>query len=161
MRLLQELLGRFFAPLDRLQESWSLRWREHANRRTTIILVALGAAATLAYIYVIEPPSNFPVDRLVNVPQGSLSEVAEGLKDNGVIRSPLAFKVLVVLFGNERSARAGDYIFKEPRDVFRVARAIALGAFGLEPTRIRIPEGATSREMAIVFRSRLERFNEL
>src|SRR3989338_1222234 len=154
------LLERFFAATDTLQLHLSDRWREHTNRRTIAIIIGGGLLFTVGYVFFIQPPENFPVDRLVSVPERTLSEVAEELKAEGVIQSPLAFKALVVFFGHERSARAGDYLFKEPKDVIRIARAIANGMFGLEPIRIRVSEGATTREMAIIFRSRLERFNE-
>jgi len=157
---LRALLERFFAATDTLQLHLSERWRTHTNRRTIAIIVGSGMIFTAAYVYVIQPPDEFPVDRLVSVPEGTLTDVAEQLKANGVIQSPIAFKALVVFFGHERSARAGDYLFKEPKDVIRIARAIAGGIFGLEPIRIRVSEGATTREMAIIFRSRLERFNE-
>jgi len=54
---------------------------------------------------------------------------------------------------------AGDYIFKEPLDVFSVARALAVGQYGLEPVRIRIPEGATVKQMAVIYARYLERFD--
>ena len=161
MQPIKEFLQSFFDTSDRIQQDLSTRWREHANRRTILIAIVVGLSATFAYVQYIQPPEDFPIDRLVSVPEGTLSEVARTLEENGVIRSAAAFKFFVVAFGHERSARAGDYIFKEPRDVIRVARSISRGAFGLEPERIRIPEGATTREMTIIFRSRLERFNEI
>ncbi len=157
---LKELLRKYFERSDELEDTLSVHWRAHANRRTTFILLAAGSTALLLYMYAIQPPGNFPVDKLITVPEGPLSEVAHVLKEGGVIRSELAFQAFVVAFGHERSARAGDYLFKEPRDVIRVARAISRGLFGLEPVRIRITEGATTREMAIIYRSQLERFNE-
>jgi len=65
----------------------------------------------------------------------------------------------VLALGTQRTVRAGDYLFKEPRGIFSIARAMSTGAFGLEPIRIRVPEGATTKEMAIIFGTRLERFN--
>ena len=160
MDFVQQLLRRLFSASDQLQQKLSERWREHTNRRTTIVLVLMGVVAALIHIYFIQPPPNFPINALISVPEGTLGEVAETLYEQEVIRSPLAFRMLVVVLGHERSVRAGDYLFKQPRDVVSVARAVSRGLFGLEPLRIRIPEGATSREMAIIFRSQLERFNE-
>ena len=141
-------------------ERLSLRWREHTNRRTIIILVLSGAVAAYLYVTAIAPPDNFPVDTLVAVPAGqTLAETAEALEENGVVRSALMLRGLVTLMGDERKVRAGDYLFKEPRDVFSVARALAIGAFGLEPLRIRIAEGATTKEMAVLYDLQLERFN--
>jgi UPF0755 protein len=94
------------------------------------------------------------------VPEGeSLQDIATTLYQDGVIRSPLMFRALVVVRGHEKSVHAGDYLFKEPLDIFSVARALSIGQYGLEPARIRIPEGATTKQMAIIFSSQLQRFN--
>ena len=161
MDSLKAALEKFFAVLDGLQAQLSEHWREHTNRRTIVILIVLGALSMYSWLALIQAPDNFPVNKLVSVPQGeTLSQIAETLYDDGVIRSPLAFKVLMTLIGTTRTAQAGDYLFKEPRDLFTIARAMSVGAFGLEPARIRIPEGATVKEMAAIFSVHLERFNK-
>jgi UPF0755 protein len=150
----------FFDTSDEIQNDLSKRWRLHANRRTLIMLAFGGTLALVSYVYVIQPPVNFPVQQLVIVEDGaSIETIAESLKAQGVIQSTLAFRAIVIATGNDRSLRAGDYLFKEPKDLFSVARAISLGAFGLEPEKIRIPEGATTRSMAIIYKSRLLRFD--
>jgi UPF0755 protein len=135
-------------------------WRENANRRSIAIIVAGGTAALLAYTLAIAPPEEFPVGVLVPVPEGtSAAEVGQMLQEQGVVRQGLVFRVAVQILGRDRGVRAGDYLFKEPRDVFSVARAITTGSFGLEPIVIRIPEGATTHDMAKVYASQLQRFN--
>lgn len=158
---IESIMRRFFDALDAAQQQLSERWREHSNRRSTFFLVLMGACALYAYIGHIAPPTDFPINRLVTVENGMpVSEVAHSLKAQGVIRSSLAFKGLAVLLGTEHNVRAGDYLFKEPKTVFGIAKAMSVGAFGLEPTRIRVPEGATVRDMAVIFGKRLERFDE-
>lgn len=160
MEYLRSVLVQVYATLEALQTRLSNQWRPHANRRTIIILVTLGVLSTYSWVALIQPPDDFPVDELVSVPQGqSLGEIAQGLYDDDVIHSPLAFRALMTIFGTARTAQAGDYLFKEPRDLFTIARAMSVGAFGLEPARIRIPEGATVREMSGIFPTYLERFN--
>ncbi len=153
---LENIFERGHVLLTRL----SSRWDAHANRRTIVILLLVGTITTLTYVYVIQPPESFPIDTLVSVPKGqSLTEVAKSLQEAGVVRSAFALQILVKLIGSERNIHAGDYIFKEPRDLFSVARALIVGAYGLEPLRIRIPEGATTKEMAKIFGGLLQRFN--
>lgn len=160
MRDISSYLARFFAYTDGIQKHLSERWREHTNRRTIVIAIVLGAIALYSWLAIIQPPSNFPVDQLVSVPDGqTVSQVAQTLYDDGVIRSPLAFRVIIRMFGTDRTVHAGDYLFKEPRDIFSVARAVSTGAFGLEPIRIRIAEGATTKQMALIYATRLSRFN--
>src|SRR3989344_2665533 len=146
--------GRVF--VKRLTERWDL----HANRRTVIILLLVGAITTSLYVYVIQPPDSFPVDKLVAVPAGkTLTEIAQTLEEEGVVQSAFALRVIVKILGDERNVHAGDYLFKEPRDIFRVAHALIIGAYGLEPARIRIHEGATMKEMAVIFDRQFERFD--
>ena len=155
-RFLEKIFDAGHAWLANLSE----RWEMHANRRTIIIVVLVGCIATYLYVYAVQPPDSFPVGQLVSVPSGeSLKDVAGTLQEDGVIRSSLMFRALVTIMGNERNVHAGDYIFKEPLDVFSIARALAIGAYGLEPLRIRIPEGATTKEMAAIFSSQFQRFN--
>lgn len=158
---MEEWLRKFFAYLDAVQERWSEKWRLHTNRRSIFIMVLVGMTLTYAYIGIIQSPDDFPINKLVNVANGdSLTAISESLQREEVIRSGLVFRVIVMVLGTERTVRAGDYLFKEPKDIFSVARAMSKGAFGLEPMRIRIPEGATTKEMSIIFASRLERFNQ-
>ena len=157
----------FASWLERIPESlrlfiqrMTLDWREHANRRSLAIFVIGGFLVGALYIDVIAPPSQFPLQTLVSVPDGaSAKEIAHILEENSVIQSSLAFRGLVYAMGAENSLHAGDYIFKEPKDIISVARVLAIGAFGLEPAKIRIPEGASMKDMAKLFSSRLQRFN--
>ena len=63
-----DIVKKFFDASDGLQAKLSLRWREHANRRTLIAIVAIGFLATLLYLTVIRPPASFPINQLVTVP---------------------------------------------------------------------------------------------
>lgn len=163
-----EYIHRFFAWIRtsyvQLDERWHFfenDWRIHANRRTILILIFLGTLAGYLYISVIQPPEAFPVDKLVTIAPGeSLVDISNSLQNEGVVRSAIGFRVVAVLLGDARALHSGDYVFKTPLDVVSVIQRIAVGAFGLEPIKVRIPEGATTREMAVIFALRLERFNQ-
>lgn len=160
MRSFQESLEQVFDRGSAFLVRLSGHWREHGNRRTVLILLVGGIAAVTLYISVIQPPENFPIGTLVAIPEGaSFSETMLSLEQKGVVRSALALKIIVALSGHARTVHAGDYIFKEPKSIFSIARAISVGAYGLEPLRIRVPEGATTYEMAALFEKRLERFD--
>ena len=153
-------IGRALDAYERIIENLSFHSRQHANRRTLTILIFIGTLTTYLYLTEVRPPDNFPINELVTVSEGStLTDVGAMLEENAVVRSARALRVIVTLMGYEHDVRAGDYLFKEPRDLISVARAVSIGAFGLEPMRIRIPEGATTKEMALIFDSRLLRFN--
>lgn len=157
---LDEVLVRLLDAGQSALKELSVRWREHTNQRTIVILLASGALAILLYVFVVQPPDDFPVGELVSVSEGtSLSATGSELKQDGVVRSAVAFRVLVTLLGAERTVHAGDYLFDKPLDVFAIARAIAVGQYGLEPLRIRVPEGASVKEIGTIFETRLQRFN--
>lgn len=157
---ISNFLTKIFAQLDRIQERLSERWREHANRRTIILILLIGLAANYTYLYKIRPPDNFPIGVLVTIPAGSsLTQISNILVDQGVVRSAFTFRVMATLLNHERDLKSGDYLFKEPVGVYAIARAVAIGAYGLEPIRIRIPEGATTKQMAQLYSLQLQRFN--
>lgn len=156
----QQSLERFFDRGSALLAEISRRWKKHANRRTALALLFGGTSLVALYTEVVRPPDGFPINVLVAVPQGAtLSEAADSLEKDGVIRSGFALKLLLALAGKQDDVHAGDYLFKEPKNMFAVARAIITGAYGLEPFRIRVPEGAMAREMAKMFGAFLERFD--
>ena len=133
---------------------------EHTNRRSLLILITLGALSLHVYLGYIRPPESFPLNELVTVNEGaSLTHTSRELSKAGVVRSASALRVLITLWGKEHQVHAGDYLFKEPLSLFEVARVLSIGAFGLEPVRIRIPEGSTVKEMAKLFDASLLRFD--
>ena len=148
-----------FDEAQEIQNSFSRRWRMHVNRRTLWTIVVAATLATACYTYVLEPSNSFPTGELVTVPQvGSRMEVARILEQDGVIQNRFAFVAATLLTGR-RGVIAGDYYFKEPVSVFTVARRLAFGEYGLEPQRIRIPEGMTVRAMAPLLAITLHRFD--
>ncbi|MDR3571370.1 MAG: endolytic transglycosylase MltG [Candidatus Pacebacteria bacterium] len=160
MNSLERFIERFFRWSQSEQDRLSKDWRPRANRRTILVIFFAGALAAAAYIFVIQPPVHFPTDQLVTVPEGaSLDTISQTLYEDGVIRSPLVFRVLIMVLGRERGVHAGDYEFKQPEDIFYVAHALAVGEYGLVPIRIRIPEGATMKQMSSIFAAELPRFN--
>lgn len=153
---LQKWLDAGHRLVDELAHHWDL----HANRRTLVIVIVSGTLFGSAYLTAVRPPAQFPLNTLVSIDSGeSLQTIATQLKDEQVIRSPLLFRVLVTLMGAQRSVHAGDYLFTEPLDIFSVARAIAVGRYGLEPVRVRVPEGATVKQMAAIFDRALLKFD--
>jgi len=153
-------IARSLLYLDELQAKLSERWRENTNRRTIFIILIIGLLSIYTYLYLIRPPDQFPLQTIVTVPSGESSkQISEILEEDGIVRSALMFRIMATILGQERDLHAGDYIFTEPLDVFHVARTIGIGAYGLEPLKIRIPEGATTRQMATVFSIELQNFN--
>ncbi|MCR4325317.1 MAG: endolytic transglycosylase MltG [Patescibacteria group bacterium] len=160
MQSLKQHIEHFFDTVHRALDYLALRWEAHTNRRSLIIISAAGLLAISLYLFVIRPPEDFPIGDLVSVQDGaSLAEVANMMEKDNVVRSAPALRLMVMAYGAERTIHAGDYIFDKPLDAFAIARAISIGQYGLEPLRIRVPEGASVREIALIFGTRLQRFN--
>lgn len=160
MEPLRKSLEQYFEMGSHLLAEMAGQWQRHTNRRTVLTLIFAGVITTTAYITVIQAPDDFPVAALVTIPTGaSLSEASRSFEELGVVRSAFFLKLIMRISGHQRDVHAGDYLFRQPEDIFTVARAIARGYYGLEPSPIRIPEGATVKQMAIIFDRSLLRFN--
>lgn len=112
------------------------------------------------YIFAWRAPSPFPEQALITIERGEgLSQTANSFKENGIIRSSFWLKVFIVILGGEKRVVAGDYYFPTATNLFRVARMIHKGEFGLIAIRITIPEGSSSYEMAEILKKQLPNFN--
>lgn len=147
--------------LEYTQERMRARWAKHANRRSTLLVTTLAILIGGTYYQLLRPPEQFPYGALVSVSEGTtLTETALSLEEQGVVRSALALRVVVTMLGGERSVHAGDYLFKVPMNTLSIARALVVGAYGLEPIKIRVPEGTSVSRMARIFDAQLERFDK-
>lgn len=157
----------FKQRLQRLLDDWhryvddaAHHWDMHANRRTLVLLIVSGSLFAYVYVSAIEPPDQFPLNTIVSIEPGtSVTAIASTLQREQVIRSPLMFRILVIMMGSQRNVHAGDYLFTEPLDAFSLAHALVVGRYGLEPTHVRIPEGATVKQMAAIYDRVLLKFD--
>lgn len=144
--------------------AWALRqeaiWDATTNRRNLLILILLMVSGFVGYDRYVAPPDLFPKEELVSIPSGlSVDELSRELAAQHVIQSPFALRTTIIVLGRATSVRAGDYLFKEPKSVFAIAHAITTGQFGLEPVKIRVPEGATTREIGEILAKSLKRID--
>ena len=161
MQPLEQFLNTLLDKWERMLTKLSAQWELHTNRRTILVFLMGSTIVLYAYVTLFDAPANFPVGTLVTVEEGAtLSDVASQFEEMDVVRSGVALKGVVFLLGHDRDIHAGDYLFVQPKDVLSVARAISMGVFGLEPTRIRVPEGATVAGMARIFAPQLQRFDK-
>lgn len=112
-----------------------------------VFVVVIGAA--LVYWLGFSSPSAFVAGSSIIVDSGqSLSGIARELGAQHIVRSPFIFRSLVIMLGGERTTSAGMYVFDSRQNVFTVANRIAHGNYGYVATKITIPEGLTSYEIA-------------
>lgn len=115
----------------------------------------------LSYSLFFAPPRTFPIRSIVTITEGSsLTNIAEQLEKQHIIRSAFVLRLLSVLNNVDGGVLAGDYYFHGKVNVLSVARMITTGDFGQTPIKIRILEGATTRDIAELFDSRFVYFNK-
>ena len=141
----------------RIRWSTDLRFRRHLIWLFTLLLTL--CVVTWAAFFV--APGDFKEGHVVKIPEGySITEVASVLRDEGMIRSESAFTFLSVILGNQGGIKAGSYYFEKSENVLSIAMRLTQGEYGLTPILIRIPEGASTAEMAQIFSNKLELFDE-
>jgi UPF0755 protein len=138
---------------------WSRR--RYVRRRLMPVSALCVLILLLAYASFAAAPIEFPVTALIKIRPGeSLAEVAQTLKAEHLIRSPLLFEGTVLLVGGESSVVAGNYFFPAPENAFMIAYRMAQGDFKLTPVRITVPEGASNRQIAQILKNHLVGFDE-
>lgn len=127
----------------------------------------LGAAAACAlllagYLFYYRAPAYFPAPAVISVSEGStLVDIAEQFESHGIVRSGDMLRSLVIVMGGETSVQAGDYFFDRPISVYAVAQRILHADFGLTPFKVRIPEGATTYQIAALLDDKMSRFDSV
>jgi len=135
-------------------------WQNRLNRKNLTLIVVIFLPLLLLYIFFVKPPSDFPVEEIHTIERGeSVISIASKFEEMKIVRSAIALRFVIEILEAEHDVIAGDYQFKRPLSLFSVARRISTGAFGLEPIRIRIPEGATVEDIAVLASRELPRFD--
>lgn len=126
-------------------------WCREAQMYNQVLPTAFlgGVLMFLLYLVTIAAPLDFPSASLVKIPQGmGVAQAAELLKERRIIHSTLVFEAANRLATGNHAIIAGEYFFPGPQNVFTVARRLARGDHELVPIKVRIPEGATAKEIS-------------
>jgi UPF0755 protein len=115
------------------------------------IVFAIGAAAAAAYLelksFAVTPSSPNTEEKVVLVgPRQPLSTTAEVLFRQGLIRSPLKFRLLARLQGYDRRLKAGEYGLKASMTPLEILGILDRGQVKLY--KVTIPEGLTLQQIA-------------
>lgn len=160
---LERLYVRFLSHHENVSGAvydWHDTRLDNLNRRTLLILIVGLIFISVLYVESFHPTDNFPIEQYITIEEGeTLESLAHMLEEENIVRSADWLEILVRLRGGQHSVHAGDYLFTKPIGASSVARVITTGAYGLEPIRITIPEGATIADMAIIYDKRLFKFD--
>ncbi|QSH39569.1 endolytic transglycosylase MltG [Candidatus Kaiserbacteria bacterium] len=159
----ERLYVRFISHHESVSDAvydWHDTRLDNLNRRTFVILAIGLIFVSVLYVESFHPTDDFPIEQYITIEEGeTLQSLAQVLEDEDIVRSAHWLEILVRLRGGQHSVHAGDYLFAKPVGAFSVARIITTGAYGLEPIKITIPEGATVADMAIIYDRRLFKFD--
>lgn len=118
----------------------------HKSIGIVAIIFAL-AISLYGLMKVTEAPEVFPRGKtfFVNEDETVLS-ISKRLEEEGVIQSPLLFRMLVSFLEKDTSIKLGGYVFNEPQSLFGVVNSFAEGRPSLPLLSVTIPEGSTTLE---------------
>lgn len=112
-------------------------------------------------------PADFPAGKTINIPAGAtVREIAADFKSHSIIKSPLFFELMVKTLADDDKVIAGEYFFSDKLALYQVINRVTGGKYGLDPIKVRIPEGATTEEIGQILEGKFrdisaERFNTL
>lgn len=106
-------------------------------------------------------PADYPEGSIVTVQRGlGLTELAEELEQQDVVRSGFWFRVAVIALGGERGVQAGDYALEGRQSGTVLAWRMVKGRHEIDTVKITIPEGFTNEEIAKLFDTRFVNFDK-
>jgi UPF0755 protein len=119
-----------------------------------LLVLAAGGAAVALYLRLQQPYRGYPgAEQLVEIPAGSGTRtIGDRLVAAGVVRDPLTFRAALLVSGQARVLKAGEYRFDRPLTALEAIGKIARG--DVYVVTVTIPEGLTIREMAALAESR-------
>lgn len=126
----------------------------------SVSLAVLLTAIILIVSILSAAPSDFPGGTIVSIKKDmTTSQTADILKQAGIIRSALLFKIYVKLTDAGKGVRVGDYLFDQPQSALRVAYRAAYGIQGLDKVKVTILEGMTSEDIASLLAKNIKGFD--
>lgn len=136
--------------------------RKIINKKTlSDAFILLFCFVVIATAILISPPKGHNELSVVEIKEGdNLSNIAEKLHTEGIIRSPFWFRAFVILLEGEHQIPAGEYYFDKSEPVYSVARKVSEGSYGMEPLKITIIEGWNLERIADHLEKELPMFDK-
>lgn len=134
--------------------------KRYRTGRLIATAAAFIAVAFACLVFFSTAPSVFPEREIVTVKPGSyMSQAADLLHSDGVVRSPFLFKLYVMLLSGHRQVQAGDYLFDSPQSAIRVAYRLVNGEQDLPKIKVTFTEGLTSKDMGDILKKNIPGFD--
>ena len=121
------------------------------------ILIIFGFLLHLSFFVA---PKNFPVGKYIEIDKGlTIDGAALYLKENGVIKSPVMFRIFIKFFGKSNNVIAGEYKFTKPLSMPDVVMNVTDTEYQGRSVKITFPEGLTVEEMSELIGDKFINFN--
>ncbi len=120
------------------------------KRRSILIMLIFVAAIAAGYAYyLMRPVSSKAEYMVVEIPKDSgVKEIAEILNNRGVIKSPAAFELRVLLQNKGGVLKAGKYAVSPDMNLDEIIRKFEAGDVVDDTVKVTFPEGFTIKDMA-------------
>ena len=116
------------------------------NRK--FIIVFFAAIFVLLLVLQLAIPKCKGEEKLIKIEKGLGSgEVAQKLKDEGIIKSKWIFVLYVWIKGYSSHLQAGEYLLDSQMSIPKIARTIAKGEVAPNYVKVTIPEGWTNKQI--------------
>lgn len=130
------------------------------KRTIAAVLVSFIILAFVLYDATLRAPEAFPAGEIITIEEGAtLDDITQQLEHRRVVQNKSALKVIVKVFGGEKTIFAGDYFFKDKKNLFTVVWMITTGNFGQDPITVTIPEGVTNADIASIIARQISDFD--
>ena len=131
--------------------------RRRLVRRVFYVIVILGGLLTLLSL----PPSDYPQNKIITIKPGTyMSQAAVILEQNSVIRSPLLFKLFVMLESGHRQVQAGSYLMNDPQSAWYIAHRLITGEQDLPKIKVTLTEGLSTKDIAGILDRSIPKFDQ-
>ncbi|MCI0542360.1 endolytic transglycosylase MltG [bacterium] len=128
--------------------------------RIASVFLALLFVCGGAVSYFISPPSKFPVGSIVKIEEGeTLRSAGNLLRAGGLIRSVYSFELISRMSFAQGKVVAGEYLFNEPENVWKIVARLGKGDFNIPRVKVRIQEGMTISDISIVLKAAIPNFD--
>lgn len=127
--------------------------------KLSFYIIGFGLFILFGYFFLL--PINKNMDVIIHVsPNDSLIEVANELKDNGVIKSSLILRLFIYTFYGDKHIGTGDYMFSKNTNPLAVSIQLLTGRHKISPIKVTIIEGSTNNEIIDLLSNKLNNFNK-
>lgn len=129
--------------------SIELQIKSKQNNKKIITFVVLFVILILlvSFKFMTEAPSS-SIEIMMKVGKNqNPTSVFQELKDKDAIKSVKLMKFFLKIIDQKGEIKAGTYLIKKNTPVYKLARQLNIGRYGIEPVKIIIREGLNNREI--------------